>query len=251
MNRAISTQIFKGAKLEEYKIDGKNTYKSIDTMIAENFPTLHELYSCYFWRDIQTNLILNLSKYQNNINIIAHLIREGHKIEEEQEIIRHTFFQPLFCFKRQFSKKRRINLPPNYTLSYIQKLGFLQAFLNEKIWINISNPILFTRKAKVNNKIGIYSIKKGSYINLSLVNNQLDEKYFKDRLYFYPNIWLDHSSENMINKNPFVYLPFYGGMRNRVSQHLANYKQRLLQHNSQKNPPYYPILIDLLSCFNS
>ncbi|KAL4484644.1 hypothetical protein ABPG74_019821 [Tetrahymena malaccensis] len=282
INSAISVQIFMGANIDEYKIDGKNPYDAIDTVCAEIFhhymnfipAILGERFvklklrksdriiceKVQYVRQQMKNIILDTIKREkshieqnkelDSINIIALLIKEGHKMEEEQEIIdileltfslyfasRDTLASVLtmmlyYLIKNpQYFKqleKEVLNLPPDYTFSDIQKLDFLQACLKETIRINTSAPILFTREAKVDHKIGNYNIQKGTYVNVGLISNQLDEKYFKDPLAFNPNRWLDHSTENMIKENPFIYLPFSGGMRNCIGQHLANLQAKIV-----------------------
>ncbi|KAL4511182.1 hypothetical protein ABPG73_008260 [Tetrahymena malaccensis] len=282
INSAISVQIFMGASIDDYKIDGKNPYDAIDTMgyeiyqhylnvipglLGDKFVKLKLRSSdriicqkIQYVRQQMKNIILDTIKREKqyceqnqeseNTNIIALLIQEGHKMEEEQEIIdileiafslyfasRDTLASVLTIMLYYLMKdpnyfkqveKEVMSLPPSYTFSDIQKLDFLQACLKETIRINTSAPILFVREAKVNHKLGNYNIKKGTYVNAGLISNQLDEKYFSDPLTFNPNRWLDHSAKNMIKQNPFVYLPFSGGMRNCIGQHLANLQAKIV-----------------------
>ncbi|EAS05241.2 cytochrome P450 family monooxygenase (macronuclear) [Tetrahymena thermophila SB210] len=282
INSAISVQIFMGANIDDYKIDGKNPYDAIDTMCFEIFQHYLNLIpgilgerfvklklrksdriiceKVQYVRQQMKNIILDTikrekshaeqNKESENINIIALLIKEGHKLDEEKEIIdileltfslyfasRDTLASVLtmmlyYLIKNpdyfKLVEKEVLSLPQNYSFSDIQKLDFLQACFKETIRINTSAPILFTREAKVDHKIGNYNIQKGTYVNVGLISNQIDETYFKDPLTFNPNRWLDHSAENMIKENPFVYLPFSGGMRNCIGQHLANLQAKIV-----------------------
>ncbi|KAL4474469.1 hypothetical protein ABPG72_016147 [Tetrahymena utriculariae] len=255
INSAISVYIFMGASIDDYKIDGKNPYDAIDMMGQEIFQHYLNIIpgllgdkfvklklrssdriicqKVQYVRQQMKNIILDTIKREK-------LYSERPQMEEEQEIIDilETSFSLYVASKDTLAsvltimlyylikdphyfkqvEKEVLSLPPNYTFSDIQKLDFLQACLKETIRINTSAPILFTREAKVDHKIGNYNIKKGTYVNVGLISNQLDEKYFKDPLTFNLNRWLDDSAENTIRENPFVYLPFSGGMRNCIGE---------------------------------
>nr|ABY59975.1 cytochrome P450 monooxygenase CYP5010A1 [Tetrahymena thermophila] len=282
LNSAISVQIFMGANIDEYKIDDKNSYDAIDQMCSDIFYHYQNITTAFlgekfvklklrqsdkvicdkvqYVRQQMKNIILDTinrekiniqqNKESENISIIALLLKQGHQIQEEKDIIdvleltfslyfasRDTLASVLTimlyyllknpdCF--QTVEKEILSLPQNYTFSDIQKLDFLQACFKETIRINTSAPIILMREAKVDHKIGNYKIQKGTFVNVGLISNQLNERYFKDPLTFNPNRWFDQSTENVIKENPFVYLPFSGGMRNCIGQHLANLQAKIV-----------------------
>lgn len=55
-------------------------------------------------------------------------------------------------------------------------------------------------------------------INIGIVENAYNEKYYEKSFQFLPQRWL---STNSLSKDPYTFIPFSSGSRNCIGQHLA------------------------------
>ncbi|KAL4459309.1 hypothetical protein ABPG74_017922 [Tetrahymena malaccensis] len=108
-----------------------------------------------------------------------------------------------------------------YTFADLQKMNILQANIKECLRYDTSAPILFYREVVQDHTLGKYNIKKGTLVNCGQLANFFNEKYFENPFSYQPERWLDSNNDPKMKNSNLVYIPFSGGARNCIGQHLA------------------------------
>jgi len=110
------------------------------------------------------------------------------------------------------------------TLEDLQKMDFLMAFLKETLRKANPAPLIFPREALQDHYLEDVKIKKGTTVTVGIVGNHLCDDFFVDPDRFYPERWLDNSAP----KDVYAYIPFSGGARNCIGQHLSFIEARII-----------------------
>ncbi|KAL4504305.1 hypothetical protein ABPG72_021143 [Tetrahymena utriculariae] len=108
-----------------------------------------------------------------------------------------------------------------YTFADLQKMNILQANVKECLRYDTSGPFLFQREVVQDHTLGKYNIKKGTLVNCGYVVNFFNEKYFENPFSYQPERWFDSNNDVKMKNSHLVYIPFSGGARNCIGQHLA------------------------------
>ena len=82
------------------------------------------------------------------------------------------------------------------------------------------NEGLFFRTALEDHNICDIRVKKGTQVKTHNWANMFDSKIYENPDEFNPSRWIDRKSEYE-KMDPFKFLPFSGGARNCIGQHLA------------------------------
>lgn len=117
--------------------------------------------------------------------------------------------------------EENINQLNDYNYDKLQQLSYLNAVLKETLRLNAPVPSLIQRKALNDHKLGNILIKKGTIVNISLINSSYSSKFYDEFDKFKPERWINNPINNLGDDNSFIYLPFSAGARNCIGQHVA------------------------------
>jgi len=112
----------------------------------------------------------------------------------------------------------------NLTLEDLQKMDFIMAFLKETLRIANPAPLIFPREALQDHYLEDVKIEKGTTVTVGIIGNHFSDDFFEDPDRFYPERWLDNSAP----KDVYAYIPFSGGARNCIGQHLSLIEARII-----------------------
>ena len=110
------------------------------------------------------------------------------------------------------------------TVSDLNKLEFMMAFLKETLRIATPARALFPRIAVRNHTINDVYVRKGHVINVNYFYNHYNPTYFPDPYKFDPHRWLNNEKLN----ETYAFIPFSAGPRNCIGQHLALLEARIM-----------------------
>jgi len=110
------------------------------------------------------------------------------------------------------------------TIDNIQKMDFIMAFLKETLRVGNPAPLIFPREALQDHYLEDVKIRKGATVTVGIVGNHLADSYFKDADNFYPERWFGDSQM----KDAYAYIPFSGGARNCIGQHLSLIEAKII-----------------------
>ncbi|KAL4457019.1 hypothetical protein ABPG74_014657 [Tetrahymena malaccensis] len=100
----------------------------------------------------------------------------------------------------------------------IKNMKYLQAFVNEVLRHYTIADQLFMRIATQDIKLGNLNVKKGTILNVGILENHFNPKYFKNPYQFNPQRWLDGSLDKLPS---YIFNPFSAGKNNCIGQHFA------------------------------
>jgi len=115
-------------------------------------------------------------------------------------------------------------------------MDILNASLKEVLRVHPIAPLL-ERKALRDHQIGDMKILAGTILETMWIFNHYNEMYWENPTKFDPMRWLDQKNNEKLRQASFIYLPFSGGPRNCIGQHLAMIEIKV-------------IVINILSRFN-
>mmetsp|Transcript_17440 Transcript_17440/g.15328 ORF Transcript_17440/g.15328 Transcript_17440/m.15328 type:complete len:132 (+) Transcript_17440:734-1129(+) len=109
-------------------------------------------------------------------------------------------------------------------------MDYMTAFLKETLRMATPSIEILDRVALRDHTLGEYKVKKGTIVNLALVCNHFDEKYFEDPEIFKPARWIDSETRTMksVKADPFVFIPFSTGAHNCIGQHMAMNEAKII-----------------------
>ncbi|EAR99512.2 cytochrome P450 family monooxygenase (macronuclear) [Tetrahymena thermophila SB210] len=114
--------------------------------------------------------------------------------------------------------EQTIKTPDDLNTESIKKMKYLGAFVNEVLrYYSVADQI-FPRTCNKDIQIGDLIIKKGTQVNVGIIENHYNPKYFKDPHQFNPMRWLDGSLDKL---NSYAFNPFSSGKHNCIGQHFA------------------------------
>ncbi|XP_017037604.1 probable cytochrome P450 12c1, mitochondrial [Drosophila kikkawai] len=127
-----------------------------------------------------------------------------------------------------------------FTLEEMKSLPYLRACIKESMRVY---PVTFgnMRSAGADVVLGGFRIPKGTHLLMSNIFLLKDESFYARPEEFLPERWLrrkdadEDSSEALISKNPFVYLPFGFGPRMCVGKRIVDLELELTVANVVRN----------------
>ncbi len=186
------------------------------------------------WKDMLDGLFDYVEKYTNEehfsdkdivdefitffsagMDTTAHLVSLG---------LYYLTVYPKYLAKVIEEVDRLYNDGEELTLDGLQKMDFIMAFLKETLRVGNPAPLIFPREALQDHYLEDVKIRKGATVTVGIVGNHLSNSYFKDSDSFYPERWFE---ENTI-KDAYAYIPFSGGARNCIGQHLSLIEAKIM-----------------------
>jgi cytochrome P450 len=115
----------------------------------------------------------------------------------------------------------------NSPLTYkdLGNLTFLNAFMKEFLRIFTPAAGVLPRECVDEHFFQGTKTVKGTAIHCNLLGPMRNEKYFADPDTFNPERWLSDSNKDI---NNYSYIPFSGGPRNCIGQHLSTLESKLI-----------------------
>jgi len=99
----------------------------------------------------------------------------------------------------------------------LNKMEQLHNLIKETLRHYTPAPLLFIRKTVISHKILDLDVSKGTWIIPEPISISNDPKYFEEPEKFNPERWKEIGNKI----DPYVFVPFSGGPRNCIGQHLA------------------------------
>lgn len=119
-------------------------------------------------------------------------------------------------------------LSGDVTLDRLNKMDYMTAFIKETLRMSLPGPSNLPRVANVDHKIGDLTIKKGTTIMVAFFASMFNPDYFENPHEFNPNRWITGSAKTAVEKNPYLFTPFWVGQRNCIGQHLAMSETKII-----------------------
>lgn len=115
-------------------------------------------------------------------------------------------------------------------LATINRLNYAEAIIKETLRLVPIFPLLFIREAMKDHDFGDFVLKKGDYATFFIPLSHMCEKYFTNPTQFIPERWMpeDPFPNDGWKKEPYAYLPFSGGSKGCIGQHLAMIEAKLM-----------------------
>jgi cytochrome P450 len=114
----------------------------------------------------------------------------------------------------------------NVSAHSLNDMMYLDAFIKEVLRVNGSSSAgIIWREASVDHTIGTFNVKKGTLLNLAFYMNSNNPKIFENPEKFTPERWLNQDLKSV---DSFAYLPFSGGSRSCIGQHLAMIEMKVI-----------------------
>jgi cytochrome P450 family 4 subfamily V len=115
---------------------------------------------------------------------------------------------------------------PNVTIEDIQKMEKTQHVLNETLRMVPGGPMMFMREAVDDHVLNGIKVKKGTLINIDLISQNHNPKYFEEPEKYNPSRWENHLQKS--KGDGFAFIPFSAGPRNCIGQHLAQIETKII-----------------------
>jgi len=88
--------------------------------------------------------------------------------------------------------------------------------------------MMVSREALKDNYIGDLKVTKGSFVTCMFAAPHINEKFYENPYTFNPDRWNDPKQKEIIKNNPMCFVPFSGGPRNCIGQHLAMIEAKII-----------------------
>lgn len=144
----------------------------------------------------------------------------------------HLFTMSLYCLmlhpeytEELMSEIKQYYNTDNIDAENLKKMDFMTAFIKETLRMYSPVPAPMPMEATTTHKLGNYTIKEGTIIRPDYFFNNFNEKYFADPYTFKPKRWFE---KEVMELNPYVYIPFSAGPRNCIGQHLAMMEAKIM-----------------------
>ena len=131
-----------------------------------------------------------------------------------------------FCISEKFQQRLKEERDKTYntekvvTVDTLQKMDELHCLLKETLRVYHPAPVTFDRTAIVNHKLGNLEVKKGTWVKPDFFAVCFNEDYYEEPEKFNPDRW-KNDTQNSQKRDPYTFIPFSGGPRNCIGQHLA------------------------------
>ena len=120
----------------------------------------------------------------------------------------------------QEERNQTYNKEKVITVDTLQKMDELHCLLKETLRVYHPAPVTFDRTCIVDHKLLNLEVKKGTWVKPDFFSICFNEDYYEDPETFNPDRW-KNNKQNSQKKDPYTFIPFSGGPRNCIGQHLA------------------------------
>ena len=121
-------------------------------------------------------------------------------------------------------REETYNQEVNVTADTLQKMDLLHAILKETLRFSTPAPSIFERAALEDHKLGDLDIRKGDLVRPEFFSMFFDDKNYENPEKFDPFRWINAKR----SIDPITYVPFSGGPRNCIGQHLAIIESKVI-----------------------
>jgi len=143
--------------------------------------------------------------------------------------------------------KEKISNVDNIDYDQLTKMDFLTAVIKETQRLYNPAQMILPRMAIRDFQIGDIKVKKGTLVDIYGFYATCNNLHFKNADVFDPYRWMPGGEATKIN-DPFLFIPFWAGVRNCIGQHLAFLEARVIliqfcakYHFTQKDAAKYQL----------
>ncbi len=127
-------------------------------------------------------------------------------------------------YLERLKKERELYSHAGASLDNINKMEELHCFLKETLRFYTPIPLSMDRAAISDHKIGDLDIPKGMWVKPDYFAMAFHEKHWTEPEKFNPQRWKGDTAK----VDPYAYIPFSGGPRNCIGQHLAMMEAKII-----------------------